>query len=124
MGFLPKGSERVGWVAKSMAERMRMELGSHLWDDWDRFLVACGMRWLFRDLPESVPALVVDRTVVLRKGMSEMETAKSAFHEGGHFLMAHGNRDFWLSRPQGYIMLAKLDRRAEEFAGYFPSSDE
>lgn len=110
----------MGWVVGDIVCRWRGKLGRYHALEWTRFLADCGLCYRFADLPASLPALVIGRTIVVRHGMNAAATAFWVWHEVGHWACHVGSREFWRTRPQGYLTLSKMERQATEFAVRFP----
>lgn len=109
----------MSYVVEDVVARCRTTFGVTPAWEWQRFLVAIGFDWYEDDLPERVPALLCDDFIVLQRGMTQAEQARQVWHEIGHRELHVGDRDWWYSRPQGHITVAKMERQANEFADTF-----
>lgn len=108
------------WIAEGVARRAYRRFGGYLADEWRAFGQPLGVRFELSDrLPEWLPALRVERSIVLRRGMPAGETAWWAWHELAHVLLHPGN----LLAPVGWPLPAKQERQADEFAARFPLWD-
>jgi len=110
----------MGWVVEDIVCRWRAKFGVYGAFEWERFIDDCGLRWRVADLPASLPALIIGKTIFVRRGLDSLLTAYYVWHEIGHWACHFGSREFWLSRPQGYLTLSKMERQASEFALLFP----
>lgn len=111
----------MSYVVDSAIARIRETFGHYTAAEWERFLTDCGLDVWFDDLPDSTPAFIHDDCVYIQRGLSADATARRAWHEAGHFCLHAGTREWWRSRPQGHITLAKFERQADTFAALFPS---
>lgn len=114
----------MGWVVADLASRWRDKIGQYHAFEWERCLADLGLTYRIVDLPASLPALIVNRTILVRRGMSSVATAFWVWHEVGHWVCHVGNREFWRTRPQGHLTLSKMERQATEFAIRFPDWDD
>lgn len=110
----------MGMVAEHAAIRLREFYGVYRASQWDVFLDARALDQWYDELPAGVPAFLADGCVFIQRGMTADATAARVWHEVGHWALHAGDRDFWRSRPQGDITVAKFERQADEFASLFP----
>lgn len=111
----------MSYVVDSAIARIRETFGYYSAAEWELFMAECGLDVWLDDLPASTPAFIHDDCIYIQRGLTEQETARHAWHELGHFWLHAGSREWWRTRPQGHITLAKFERQAETFAALFPS---
>lgn len=114
----------MGYVVEDVVQRLREVRGVYAECDWERFLHDAGLAIWFCDLPVEVPAFLHDGCVYVQRGLTRAATAALVAHECGHAVMHAGGREFWMSRPQGYLTIARFERQANEFAATFFIGDE
>jgi len=109
-----------GWIATEAAKRLRQHYGTYNATQWESFLEARNLDQWFDELPVGINAFLADDCVYIQRGMTTIDTARRVWHEVGHWALHAGEYTFWLSRPQGYLTVAKFERQANEFAASFP----
>lgn len=114
----------IGWVASEVAKRWRQHYGTYHAFEWMDFLRVIDLRFEYAPLPRSLPAMLVDDTILVRPDLSRAVTAVLVWHEVGHHAMHAGGAGFWHARPMGQRSIAKWERQAWEFVAFFPHWDE
>lgn len=111
----------MGWVVDGVVRRIRRKHGICVADDWEEFVTRRGMKVTRETLPiDGMRAFTVDNLIVLNTNQGFWDEAHAGLEEYGHRQMHAGDRDWWRSRPQGDITVAKFERQAREFASRFP----
>lgn len=106
----------MGWIARDAAERARHLYGPFAAHDWERFAVVAGIHWRIETLPEWLPALRIERTIILRQQASFGDMSWWFWHEVGHIMLHPGNA---LSDTR-CTLAVKAERQADDFAELYP----
>lgn len=114
----------MGYLVADVVQRARLRHGVIVASDWRSFLSSIGIDYMMLDLPDWLSAVLVDSTVVVRRGMSPEDVMKAVWHEVGHVMLHEGDESWWLNRPQGWLTVRKYDWQASEFAALFPIWEE
>ncbi len=108
-------NDEIGWVTRAIVERDEAATGTYRLHEWPRYCVEHGIEIMFHPLLLGRRAYLIEDTLVLATGLSHFERAWYAWEEIGHHATSVGNREFWRTRPQGHITLAKMERRARDY---------
>lgn len=104
---------------QQFAVRIRRQFGTYSAEEWSLFLHDHGMWWAEEEIMP-VRAVVAGNLVLIRGGLTPFERAFVVWHEVGHAMLHPGDAEWWLTRPQGRITVAKIERQANDFAWLFP----
>ena len=107
------------WVVDGIIAR-ELATGAYMGHEWQRFCGDYQIEWDVIDLPGSLPAVLYNETILLRRGMRPLETAWYAWHEIGHFVIHVGNQRFWQSLVCGDLIVRKQEAQADYFAVTYP----
>lgn len=107
------------WVARQHAGWMRARLGRGGPVSAEAVCRPLGLHVLDIPMPTLVDALTMEDSICVREGLPWHKREHCILHELGHFLICGpgGGYHFWKDRD--WVMLAKAERRAEEFAYFF-----
>lgn len=111
-------------VVNDVVSRIRQRRGWYYAHEWERFADHLGVTVWRCDLPLTVPAFLHGDCMYLSRYIEPQYVALVAWHELAHHVLHAGGPCWWLTRPQGYITVARFERQADEFAATFPIWDE
>lgn len=111
---------RSGWVAWEAAARLRTSMGIYHWWEWRRFLEDHGTPIVEHD-DDAVPvAFHCHGTIFIRRGALACVIAQRVWHEVAHLMIFPLNWHHWERQPLGHVVVAKTERRCDQFAAAFP----
>ena len=114
----------MSFVVEGVVLRARARYGLVRASGWQVFADYLRLKVFIAPLPAGFDAIIHDDTILIRHGISATEAAYAVWHEIGHSMLHAGDWRWWLTRPQGYITVARFERQADEFAATFPIWDE
>jgi hypothetical protein len=94
-------------------------------EEWEAFCADHGIHWIYAELPDNLPALIADDTIVLHEDLRELGPLRDyyAWHELSHWILHVGDERFLRTLPCGWMILSKQERQASEFALTYPIWD-
>lgn len=110
----------MGWITQDAAVRARSEIGIYGVTQWAECAEDLGLRIEYAAIPFGIESFILGRLIVLNEGMTPFQEAAAVWHEIAHWMFHRSNVNWWASRPQGDITVAKFERQACEFASMFP----
>ncbi len=103
-----------------VARRIRREFGVYRAEQWPLFLHDHGMLYLETDEAIPIECYRWRNVIVIAAGIPRWRRAYLVWHELSHGLIHAGDQDWWITRPQGNITVAKFERQADVFAALYP----
>lgn len=106
------------WIAEGCAQRFRQEYDvPKTLSGWLHLSERLGMVVEWAEIPFDLVAFRITNVMILSQKATTDDLITAIRHEIAHWTMHRGNALWWQRQPMGELMIAKMERQANELAG-------